>query len=147
MEDYIVKYKINGKYLGDGLIENSIDNLKGKFYIENEPSEESKNMSPMQSLLSALSASAQISIISIAKDMDMDIKQLSTTIKASTDKRGMLGLAKVKPYFSSIHQVVNIRTNDSEKINELMETFKKTCPMYNLILDTGINYTINFRLV
>ena len=65
----------------------------------------------------------------------IEIEALEVSIIGSLDGRGMLGMDNIDAGYQKIKNIIKITSSsDEQKINKLIETVKKHCPVVNSIL-------------
>lgn len=103
---------------------------------------------PMEYILGSFNGCILIVIETIAKEMELDIRDLRAESTGLIDRRGMFGTADVSPHFQEVHNHVFFDTDESmERIEALKEQVKKRCPAYNLFRDTGIPIELNWTII
>lgn len=148
-EDFMQKIPTSsaqGVLVGGGVARVVVDNLNPILY-ESAKTEGKTHPDPLQYTLASLCACTVFSVDMISKELGMKIDNIETTADAKIDPSGMNGVASIKPYYSSIDQVVRIKTKDRDRLPDLQNGLKQRCPMLNLVQDTGLPYTIKYEIV
>jgi uncharacterized OsmC-like protein len=144
MDKNIVHFNLDGKHIGNNTVENKIEGFEEKYYVS---SKSKIYLNPMHYLITAVSGCTQLVLGSVAKEIDMKLDSLETKINCEMDMRGVKGEPNVSPYPSYMHQVIEIKTPDPDRLEELVNEFEKRCPMYNLIKDTEMTYIVEYKLL
>lgn len=131
---------------GEGIARVTVDNLNPIIFEAPKPGG-TEHPGPLQYTLASLCACTLFMVDMIGKELGMEITEVETTADSKIDPAGMKGVANVKPYYTSVDQVIRIKTRNKEKLPELENQFKHRCPMYNLIDDTGLSHTIKYELM
>jgi uncharacterized OsmC-like protein len=143
MDKNIVQFNLEGKHIGNSTVENKVEGYNENYYVS---SDSNKYLSPMHYLIVAVSGCTQLVLDSVAEEIGMKIDSLETKINCEMDIRGTIGETNIKPYPKYMHQTIEIKTSDQEKLEDLVNEFEKRCPMYNLIKDTDITYIVEYKL-
>jgi uncharacterized OsmC-like protein len=144
MDKNIVQFNLEGKHIGNNTVENNLEGYNEQYYVS---SDSNKYLSPMHYLIVAVSGCTQLVLDSVAKEIGMRIDSLETKINCEMDTRGAKGETNKKTYPQYMHQLIEIKTSDQEKLEDLVNEFEKRCPMYNLIKDTDLNYIVEYKLL
>jgi uncharacterized OsmC-like protein len=144
MDKNIVQFNLEGKHIGNGTVENKIEGYDEKYFVS---SSSDNYLNPMHYLITAVSGCTQLVLGSISKEIDMELDSLETKINCEMDMRGAKGDPNVSPYPKYMHQVVEIKTSQPDKLEDLVNEFERRCPMYNLIKDTNMTYIVEYKLL
>lgn len=94
---------------------------------------------PLQALLGALIGCETITAVAVAKEMDIDLHNLSFSVNGEYDTRGLKGDPNVRTYFENVKIKVAFQSNESlERINTLQLETERRCPIYNLLKSAGV---------
>lgn len=89
---------------------------------------------PLQALLGALIGCENITAVSIAKQMNFDLRGLAFSAKGMYDSRGLKGDPDVRTYFNKVEIRAELLTNEpDERIKALQETTDARCPIFNTL--------------
>lgn len=95
---------------------------------------------PVEYVLAGLSSCTSVMIALIAKEIDFSYEAVEFKNKGLIDLRGLQGVEGVSPHFQTVDFDVLIQTDESdERIEELKQIVEKRCPVYNLLLDAGVD--------
>lgn len=144
MDKNIVHFNLEGKHIGNDTIENRIEGFDDKYFVSKKSNE---YLNPMHYLITAVSGCTQLVLVSVAKEIGMELDSLQTKINCEMDMRGVKGDPDVNTYPTYLHQLIEIRTSHPDKLEELVNEFEKRCPMYNLIKDTVMTYIVEYKLL
>ncbi|MEV8254430.1 OsmC family protein [Rhodoglobus sp. NPDC076762] len=101
---------------------------------------------PMEFVAGAVNACITVTIESVAKELDIDLKDIETLSRAHMDVRGFAGTADVSPHFSDYALLVQVVTNASEsKLAELRLLVEKRCPATNLLRDANVALDLQWQ--
>jgi putative redox protein len=94
---------------------------------------------PLQALLGALIGCETITAVAVAKEMDIDLHNLSFSVNGEYDTRGLKGDPNVRTYFENVKIKVAFQSNESlERINTLQLETERRCPVFNLLKSAGV---------
>ena len=101
---------------------------------------------PMEYILGSFNGCILIVIEMIANEIDFTFTNLTADTVGEVDRRGLAGTADVSPHFHRVINSITFETEEKEeRIEQLKTRVKKRCPAYNLIKDTGIEVTLNWK--
>lgn len=96
--------------------------------------------SPLQAVLGALCGCESVTFHRTAKEMDFSYEGIEFEGEFTIDIRGRLGKREVRPHFQTIRVEAKVRTNeDEERLAAVVEETEARCPVYNLVVDAGVN--------
>lgn len=96
--------------------------------------------SPLQAVLGALCGCESVTFNRTAKDMDFAYEGIEFEGEFTIDIRGRLGMREVRPHFQTIRVEAKVRTDESEeRLAAVVEETEARCPVYNLVVDAGVN--------
>jgi len=96
--------------------------------------------SPLQAVLGALCGCESVTFNRTATDMEFAYEGIEFSADFTIDIRGRLGMREVRPHFQSVRVEATVRTDESaERLAEVIEETERRCPVYNLIVDAGVN--------
>ncbi|WP_339164103.1 OsmC family protein [Siminovitchia sp. FSL H7-0308] len=99
-----------------------------------------KGPNPVELVLGGLSSCTSVMIALIAKEQQFSYEGVEFQNEGALDLRGLQGVEGISPHFQTVHYKVHIKTNESEeKINALKSEVEKRCPVFNLLVDAGVN--------
>lgn len=97
---------------------------------------------PLQAVLGALAACENVTARFVAREMNLNLQDLSFKIKGQFDPRGFMGDPTVRPYFETISVEAIIATSESEdRVKELQKKVEARCPVYTMLKAAGVELT------
>ncbi|MBP2241471.1 putative OsmC-like protein [Cytobacillus eiseniae] len=94
---------------------------------------------PMSTLLAALAGCENVMAQIIAKEMNIEIEDISFKVEGELDPSGLMGNLEIKPYFEKVKVQAFLKTSASEEeVDELRKKVDQRCPIYRTIKDAGI---------
>ena len=101
--------------------------------------------SPLQTVLGALCGCESVTFRRTADDMDFSYESISFEAAFTIDIRGRLGLRTVRPHFQTVRVEATVVTSESEKkLGDVVEEAEARCPVYNLLVDAGVNMEVRW---
>ncbi len=96
--------------------------------------------SPLQAVLGALCGCESVTFHRTANDMGFSYLGIEFEAEFTIDIRGRMGARGVRPHFQTVRVEAVVRTDESEeRLAEVVEETELRCPVYNLIVDAGVN--------
>lgn len=103
---------------------------------------------PLQALLGALIGCETITAVAVAKEMKIDLYQLSFSVTGEYDSRGLKGDSSIRTYFSKVEIKVSFESDASqEDLNALQSETERRCPVYNLLRAANVNLVSHWERV
>ncbi|MFD1848752.1 OsmC family protein [Oceanobacillus bengalensis] len=137
---------VNGK-LESGL-KNSVQVRDLPAFIVDEPERlggTNAGPNPLEYFLGALSACTSIILSYTAKDLNFSYQDVTYSTDGTLDPRGFKGVEGVLTYFQSVKIDIVVETEESdEALQKLAETVEQRCPLYNLLIDAGVEVKSNW---
>lgn len=88
---------------------------------------------PMETMLSALAACANIIARIIAREMEFDLQGIDFEIVADLDPQGIMGDPDVRPYFGKVEVKATLTTAEPDtRIQALKHAVEGRCPAYSM---------------
>lgn len=101
---------------------------------------------PLEYFLGALGACTSIMAASIAKEQVFSFENLNYSIDGHLDPRGYQGVEGVQTYYQTVEVTVELETEESDEAFEtLAAKVERRCPLYNLLLDAGVEVISNWK--
>lgn len=98
-----------------------------------------KGCTPLEMMAATLNGSKAIMIPLIAKELNFSFTDISFTTEGAFDPQGLMGTEYKYTYFNEIDFSLEIETEESdESLAILKSEVEKRCPIYNLLIDAGI---------
>ncbi len=141
-----LNFKVNGKSVGYTKYEGKARNFD---LVIDEPhvlGGEDSAANPVEYLLAGYAGCLNVVFNLVAKELDIEIKNLEINIDGSINPEKFLGIsATERAGFKNINVDVKFATNvNEEKEKELIKAVKERCPINdNLSNPTPINYSFN----
>jgi uncharacterized OsmC-like protein len=96
--------------------------------------------SPLQAVLGALCGCESVTFHRTAKEMEFVYDGIDFEGEFTIDIRGRMGVREVRPHFQTIRVEAKVRTSESEeRLAAVVEETEARCPVYNLVVDAGVN--------
>ncbi len=96
--------------------------------------------SPLQAVLGALCGCESVTFHRAADDMDFSYEGIEFEAEFTIDIRGRMGMREVRPHFQTVRVQAIVRTDETEeRLAAVVEETEARCPVYNLIVDAGVN--------
>lgn len=96
--------------------------------------------SPLQAVLGALCGCESVTFRRTSTEMGFEYSAIEFEAEFTIDIRGRLGVREVRPHFQTIRVVATVTTSETpERLAEVVEETEKRCPVYNLVIDAGVN--------
>lgn len=93
-----------------------------------------KGMNPMELILCGLGGCQSIMITSLAKEKQIDIKDVWIDIEGDIDPDGFMGLSDVRPGYQEIRYTMHIKSDSpKDKIKEFIKLVETRCPAMDTI--------------
>lgn len=98
-----------------------------------------KGPNPLEYFLGALSSCTSIMTAFVAKELGITYESLALDTSGELDPRGFQGVEGVQTYFDVVTIKITIRTDaDEAVIQKLQDAVEKRCPLFNLLVDAGV---------
>ena len=95
---------------------------------------------PLQALLGALIGCETITAVAIAKEMKIDLHNLSFSVNGAYNSRGLKGDSSIRTYFEKVEIKATFDSNESpERLEALQLETERRCPVYNLLKAADVN--------
>ena len=96
--------------------------------------------SPLQAVLGALCGCESVTFHRTSNDMGFSYDRIDFEAEFTIDIRGRLGVREVRPHFQTIRMQATVVTDErAERLAEVVEETEARCPVYNLMIDAGVN--------
>lgn len=96
--------------------------------------------SPLQAVLGALCGCEAVTFRRTADDLDFTYESIDFEAAFTIDIRGRLGQRGVRQHFQTIKVQAIVTTDETaERLAEVVEETEARCPVYNLVVDAGVN--------
>lgn len=94
---------------------------------------------PMEIVAGAINACATVVIATVARELDIEIRDIRTESAARIDVRGFRGTADVSPHYQDYRLEIHVETDAPPNLlEELCAQTEKRCPAVNLVRDSGV---------
>jgi len=131
---------VNGKW--EGNLKNKIHVRELDPFIVDEPERlggSNAGPNPLEYFLGALSSCTSIMTSFVAKEIDFTYDDLEVSTNGTLDPRGFQGVEGVQTYFETVSIKITIHTNENRAtLKELKEKVEQRCPLFNLLIDAGV---------
>jgi putative redox protein len=95
--------------------------------------------SPLELVLVALNGCTAVLIAMVAREKGVTVSAVGRVAEGEVDHRGLLGVAGVRPYFTSVRQSVRVRTDaDGARLREVQAEVERRCPLATLLRAAGV---------
>ncbi|HEY5579199.1 MAG TPA: OsmC family protein [Acidimicrobiia bacterium] len=96
--------------------------------------------SPLQTVLGALCGCESVTFHRTAKELGFSYEGIDFEGEYSIDIRGRMGVRGIRQHFQTVRVQATVTTEESEeRLREVVEETEARCPVYNLIVDAGVN--------
>lgn len=96
--------------------------------------------SPLQAVVGALCGCESVTFHRTSNDMGFSYDRIDFEAEFTIDIRGRLGVREVRPHFQTVRMQATVVTDESaERLAEVVEETEARCPVYNLMIDAGVN--------
>jgi uncharacterized OsmC-like protein len=101
---------------------------------------------PMEFVAAALNGCNGVMIPLIANEMNFSFSGIDFETSGIIDIRGLMGEKGVCPHFQKVRFRVNIQTEESEeRLHALQKEVERRCPVFNLLLDAGVQIDVKWN--
>lgn len=102
--------------------------------------------SPLETVIGALLGCSAVTFERAAKEQELNYEAIDFDAEFELDRRGLLGLAPVRPYFSKVIVKAHVDTSASpEMLQKVVSITEERCPVRNLLVDAGVELTIDWK--
>ncbi|PTX64275.1 putative OsmC-like protein [Melghirimyces profundicolus] len=102
---------------------------------------------PLEYVIGAFNGCLLVVIEMVAKEQQFLFKDVVIESYGTVDRRGLLGIADVLPHFQKVVNNITFVTEETnERLDNLQAEVQKRCPMYNLLVDAGIDVQLNWHI-
>ncbi|MFZ1254175.1 MAG: OsmC family protein [Trichococcus flocculiformis] len=140
-ETKLSKLRITGQSHNGITTTVKVRNLPEFFVDESERmGGDNKGPNPLEYLLGSLAGCTSIIAYYVSEQQGFSYSGLSFTVEGTFDPRGFAGEDDIRTYFQEVTLVNHIETDETdEAIEKLAAEVERRCPVYNLMLDAGID--------
>lgn len=101
---------------------------------------------PMEFVVGAVNGCITVVIETVAAELGLELRSLTTESHAHMDVRGFRGTAEVSPHFLDYALTIDINiAGDESQRQTLVQQSEKRCPAINLVRDAGVTLDIDWR--
>ena len=115
-----------------------------------EPTEKggtNQGPTPLEALLGSLVGCESVVLKLVAKAIGFSYAGLTIDCTGTADMRGARGVKGVRPYFTKVEMVIDLRTNEPEKrIDMLRRNVEQRCPVMNLFNGAGVEMDVTWKI-
>ena len=140
-ESLLATLHVKGKW--EGGLANRVDVRELPAFLIDEPERlggTNSGPNPLEYFLGALSGCTSIMAAYVSKEMNFTYTNLEYETSGTLDPRGFKGVEGVQTYFQTVQMNVVVETEETDAaLEQLKEAVEKRCPLYNLLVDAGVN--------
>lgn len=101
---------------------------------------------PLETVVGALCGCSAVTFERAAREMALEYDGIEFEASYTLDRRGLLGEAPVRPYFSTVDVQALVRTTAPPAVlAEVVAITETRCPVRNLLADAGVDLVIDWR--
>lgn len=101
---------------------------------------------PLETVIGALCGCSVVTFERAARQNDLAFAGVDFRATYSLDRRGLLGEARVRPYFNRVVVEAQVRTDAPESLLDMVVAVtEERCPVRNLLVDAGVELEIVWR--
>lgn len=96
--------------------------------------------SPLQVVLGAMCGCESVTFNRTAGEMGFTYESVVFAAEFTIDVRGRMGVREVRPHFQTVRVTATVRTAEpAARLAEVVEETERRCPVFNLLVDAGVD--------